>query len=59
MTELKEMFKNYSAEEISKMIGMSVFTVYKWKSGETVPSPLAQRAIRGVYRHLKSKKKTV
>lgn len=59
MKELEALYKKYDVAEIAKKIGVSVPTVYKWKSGYSVPSPMAQRFIRGVYRDLVAKKEIV
>ena len=47
MRRLRQVF-GLSQEQLARLVGVSVRTVARWEGGQSRPSPLAERQLRGL-----------
>ena len=40
--------KGWSQENLARHIGVSLYTVHRWETGKTIPSPLAMEKLQEV-----------
>jgi DNA-binding transcriptional regulator YiaG len=58
METIKELFRlaqdnGLSQERLARLLGVSLYTVYRWKTGKNKPSFLAQTQIERVLKELR------